>query len=380
MAVRHKKLQEWLEAGILSEEQAATIHTYEQERKQGRFGRGLIGLSLFAILVGIVSIIAANWAAIPGALKIAVHAGLNLAASAGAIYADRRGKALLREQMTLLFFGLTLTLIILVGQVFQMTGELSDALIFWMVITAPFVLLLGNSYMTAVPFIGALLVTIWTALFQKLAPMPDRYQECFIIGAGALLPLAFMADGAMHRLRRLRPAFADVSLRTGLVLSALGASGALAFWGNGWHGQHWAQSDMLAILGLGLAGLAAHALLHQGYRHNELMKYGAIYALAGLIATMLPLIVGGDQGAALPAILFIAYWIFIGWIAQVTGHMRLISLAIFVIAARIFALYVELFGSLMDTGFGLITGGVVMLALLFVARRLNRFIRTQEAA
>ncbi len=53
------------------------------------------------------------------------------------------------------------------------------------------------------------------------------------------------------------------------------------------------------------------------------------------------------------------------------GHMRVVSLAITVIAIRIYVVYVELFGSLMQTGVGLIIGGVVMLGMIYVARKLN---------
>jgi hypothetical protein len=54
------------------------------------------------------------------------------------------------------------------------------------------------------------------------------------------------------------------------------------------------------------------------------------------------------------------------------GWPRLISLSITLIAIRIFAVYVEVFGTLFDTGVGLIIGGAVMLGLIALARKLNR--------
>jgi hypothetical protein len=50
---------------------------------------------------------------------------------------------------------------------------------------------------------------------------------------------------------------------------------------------------------------------------------------------------------------------------------RLVSLAVFVIAIRIFVAYVELFGTLFTTGIGLIVSGLVMLGLIHAARKVN---------
>ena len=51
------------------------------------------------------------------------------------------------------------------------------------------------------------------------------------------------------------------------------------------------------------------------------------------------------------------------------------SLSILVIALRLFIVYLEVFGSLLQTGFGLIFSGVLLLALLHVARTLSRKVR-----
>ena len=121
-------------------------------------------------------------------------------------------------------------------------------------------------------------------------------------------------------------------------------------------------------------------MFHKFYKNNESLKYGALFALTGLLLTTLPFLIPDAGSRILAAIIFIAYWIFIGWLGQGMGHMRLVSLAIIVIAIRIYGIYVELFGSLLTTGIGLISGGVVMLALIYGARKLNTRIRAKGAA
>ena len=381
---RHKKLKEWVAAGVLTEPQAQAIEAYEATRKKGHFGRGLVNLSVFAILVGILSIIASNWYKIPGEVKIGVHLLLNAGIGVFALWADKKGRDVWREGATLAFIGLSMTLIILVGQVFQLVGSITSAMTLWMIITFPFFILMGRTYATAVPWMIAFLITLGMNVGDYVEDLPEYYQAYFYIGLAALLPLALMADGVLDIFRRWRPALAEVFLKTGGVLSAICASAVISAWGyftaSEFRGhQDDVQTQTLVILGAGLAAMGAHAVFHKFYKNNEGLKYGALFALTGLLLTTLPFLIPDAGNRVLAAIIFIAYWIFIGWLGQGMGHMRLVSLAIIVIAIRIYGIYVELFGSLLTTGIGLISGGVVMLALIYGARKLNTRIRAKGA-
>lgn len=371
---RHKKLKEWIAAGLLTDAQAAAIQAHEDNRKKGHFGRGLVNLSIFAILVGILSIIASNWYKIPGEVKIGVHVLLNIGIGALALWADKKGKDIWREGAALGFIGLTLTLIILIGQVFQLTGSTAQALMLWMAITLPFFLLMGKTYATSVPWMIAFLTTLVMTCGEYLGDLPEYWQAYFTLGLGALLPLAFMADGIIGAFRRLRPALADVSLKTGVIMSASFASMSIVVWGeiqNSYNYNDFLKEQPLVILAIGLAGMAAHAFFYRFYKDDPAMKAGALFAMVSLVTQMLPLLAPQAGNSLIAALAFIGYWMFIGWLAQGMGHMRLVSLAITIIAIRIFVVYIELFGSLFTTGVGLISGGVLMLGLIYGARKMN---------
>lgn len=376
---RHKKLKEWVSAGLLAESQAQAIESYEQIRKSGRFGRGLVHLSIFAILVGVLSIIASNWYKIPGEVKIGVHLLLNIGVGLTAFWADRKGKELWREGAALAFIGLTLTLIILVGQVYQLTGNVAGATMLWMAITLPFFLLMGRTYATAVPWMIAFLVTLCFAVEEYVTPLSAPYDDLFYIGIPALLPLALMADGALDIFRRFRPALADVFLKTGCALSAFFASTSLIVTYIGHYSKEfWVTPSLpLAVLATGLVAIALHAVVYGFYKNRADMKYASLFALVSLLVFIAPFFGPGFGGTLFGALVFITYWVFIGWIAQNAGYMRVVSLAISLIAIRIFFIYVEIFGSLMSTGIGLIVGGVVMLGLIYAARKLNGHLRAK---
>lgn len=376
---RHKKLAEWVAAGLLAEPQARAIEDYERMRKSGRFGRGLVHLSIFAILVGVLSIIASNWYQIPGGVKIGVHLLLNIGVGLLALWSDRKGRDVWREGAALAFIGLTLTLIILVGQVYQLTGNVAGATMLWMAITLPFFLLMGRTYATAVPWMIAFLATLCCVVEEYVTPLSAPYDDLFQIGIPALLPLALMADGALDIFRRWRPALADVFLKTGFTLAAFAASASivvthLAYYGS----QVWVVPSVpLVILAAGLVAIALHAVVYGFYRLRPDMKGAALFALVSFLVFIAPFLGPGFGGTLFGALVFIAYWVFVGWIAQNAGHMRIVSLAITIIAIRIFFIYVELFGSLMSTGVGLIVGGAVMLGLIYAARKLNARLRAK---
>ncbi len=375
MRVKHKKLKEWVAAGLMTDAQADIIHDYEENRRKGGFGRGLVGLSLFAIVIGVLSVIAANWYAIPGDTKIGAHVLLNAFVGWVAWRADKNGNNLWREGATFTFVGLTMTLILLIGQVYQLDGKAVHAFSLWMVITFPFFMLLGRGYMTAIPWMIAFLSTLSLVVGEYFDLIPDKWEITAGLSLTAFLPLLLIGKGLIPWFQKFRPALADTCHKIGIVWLLVMASCCLAFYHFMFEmpGEMYMQilPHFMPVLGAGLAMIGVHAALHKFYKDDPAMKLGALFVLVSFVAQFLPLLLHGWGGILTSAILFLGYWIFIGWLGQMTGRMRIVSLAITVIAIRIFVVYIELFGTLFDTGIGLIVGGVVMLSLLYGARKMN---------
>jgi hypothetical protein len=63
------------------------------------------------------------------------------------------------------------------------------------------------------------------------------------------------------------------------------------------------------------------------------------------------------------ALVFIAFWGVVSWLALRAGRRGLFVLSFAVIAIRVFILYWEAFGGLLNTGLGLIGGGLLCLAM-----------------
>ena len=366
-----------MEAGLIGAAQADAIHSYETARKQGRFGRGMIGLALFAILIGVLSIIAANWALIPALVKIGAHALLNLAVGVFVIRAGAYSSLIWREAGVLTFLGLTFTFIILVGQVFQMGGDAAGAVIFWFLITLPFFLVAGGrTALSSVPWIVGAIATLFSFLSEKL---PLYISEPFFpaasLGTALFFPALFVAAGKSDFLVKTRTGLSQSFFHAGLVLLTINASLSIVSFGLGVK-EILPHSHVLALAGIGAALAMLHAVRHDFYKERPDMRLGALFVWGSFAVTLVPFFFAHDFPgySFLMVLLFIAYWIFIGVLAQLAGWQRVVSLAIAIIAIRIFGIYVELFGSLIVTGFGLIIGGIIILSLLHAARKINAFL------
>lgn len=380
----HKKLQVWQLAGLISADQATAIAMHEKSRHQGRFGRGMTGLALFAIMIGVLSIIAANWAYIPPVVKIGAHLLLNAGLCVALWRAFSAGRDTQREAITLLLAGLTLTLIALTGQVLQLGGSYGGALFVWLVAIAPMMLFFGQTRLTAIPGLLAFVGALPVILADYIGHFPDFWLGFYGLLVVVLVPLAMIADGHIRRFRAVRPVWAQVAQRVGFAILTLMASAWNIFWYETRFTQFqtsvneihltYAQGYMiyLAVFAAAAIGMSAHWLIYaRSEPDRRFYRLTWAYAAISIVMLALPIILPAIESQSLAAILFIAYWGFIGWYAQQTGAMRLLSLSIFVIAMRIYIIYLEAFGGLMSGGFGLISGGVVMLAMLYGARKLN---------
>ncbi|HEY5960718.1 MAG TPA: DUF2157 domain-containing protein, partial [Polyangiaceae bacterium] len=131
------RLKRWTEAGLIESRQAQRILEFEQGRDRPMLLYAVAGLGGLAIAIGIVSIVAANWDAIPGRVKIGIDLAALLTFGIAFAHGSNKWPSWLRETALLVLYGLTLGSIALVGQVYQLGGSTRDALSVWSLLSAP---------------------------------------------------------------------------------------------------------------------------------------------------------------------------------------------------------------------------------------------------
>lgn len=153
-----RTLERWHRAGLIDDAARDRIRDWEAAHAKPVWLWGLAGIGAFAIVLGIAALVAANWALIPGWVKIGSHLALDAVVAIAAFAAWRAGWDRTRELLALLLFGFVLSGIGLVGQVYQLGGTTWAALAVWLAACTPFLLLVTRSGLCALAWSVAAIV------------------------------------------------------------------------------------------------------------------------------------------------------------------------------------------------------------------------------
>ncbi|HEX7480346.1 MAG TPA: DUF2157 domain-containing protein [Polyangiales bacterium] len=368
-----KQLARWQAAGVIDADAGERIAAFEREREHPPVLLwALGGLGALTLGIGIVSVVAANWDAFGKAPKLG--ADLLLGASlAFALHASlRRAQTWLCDVLAGVYYAYVLASIALLGQVYQMGAPTYQALLTWSLCTAPFMLLVR----------GPLLATAWLCGLgltheQSLQALIDAlrvggHDRAFVNDLAATLgcasALLFLMVARVPWLVKQRPQVSNTwtnLLWTCVLLSGL-AAGFL------WY-ERTAASGVLSWSLAVTALLAAtlHAGLPRMYPHWPARARRGHSVLVAAIWLVLASATSFEHAAA-NAIGAIAQVLLLGiaaWTVLALGRVRVFNTLTAVIALRILIMYFEVFGSMLDTGLGMITGGLLTLLLAWAWKR-----------
>jgi uncharacterized membrane protein len=356
------KAQKWVEAELLTSDQADGILAFEKNRSRPTFLYAVGGLGGLAIAIGMVSIVAANWGAISGQLKVAF--ALALVATTGACIARgyQSGPRWAIETAILVEHGMVLATIALIGQVYQLGGDTHLALTFWLGLMA---LLVSCARGGVVAWVW--LVSLEVTYFTWLVVLADDhgFDELLCFGAVVWAPLACLAVGQSAWVRRHRLVFARTFEAAGWGQLVLMASlGTQIFYFNKWHDEAQGLLSALAV-----SVVATAVLLGLRLRRSR-ANAGLLVVCVALI--YLPLLTSPGRQDLFGALGFLGLWVLVAFAAFRAGRLGLLNLATAVVGVRLLVVYFEVFGSMLSTGVGLVSGGVLTVALVWLWTRKRR--------
>ncbi len=360
------RLERWVAAGLITGDQAVRIRAFEHEDQERRpmLLYAVAGLGALAIAVGLLSIVAANWDEIPGRVKIGLDLGLVAAVGLGVWHWERRGPGWARETAIVVLYGLVLASIALVGQVYQLGGKTHEALLAWSVLTA----LLMSRARSGLAAVVWLLGLQATALAWIVWLAEARNSEELALAAVYWAPLLCVALGHWAPLERARPALSAALASIGwgeLVLCA--TIGTFAFYDD--TGRERFDEGYPAMLASVVATILVALALLSSLPDRVLL-------VLCLVLSHVPLLTSPGDLELVAALCFVALWLVVAWSAHHARDPRLLNVATAMIGMRILAIYFEVFGTLLDTGVGLVSGGLLTLGLVWLwARKRRQFER-----
>lgn len=373
------KLEAWQQAGLIDAETTARIRAWEAEHARPLGLWAAIGIAALAIGLGLMSLVAANWEAIPGGLRLSIHFALILAGAA-LLWAKERDwtarQPVLQEAALFVFGVLGLTFLGHLGQVYQTVAPIWQLLLVWLLLFAPLILMRGAGWMTAASLMLALVVTVWSYAFALGSP--DR-----VLGSQAATIRIALATGAPALVVGLAAWWRgtaktpsgreDFWQRLEQAASAYVIGGAsliaVASGFDRWPGQSEGGLILTGLLIYAAYGIAAAALVWTGRRDTAALSQAVVLLACAVVAPLAWIVSGSQLGAAL---LFMALWTAIAAMGLRGGGRGDFQAAVGLIAIRLIVLSFELAGDLLTTGAGLIASGVLVLVVAFGALRIAR--------
>jgi uncharacterized membrane protein len=360
-----RKLARWTEAGLISREQAESIRAFETGQGKTSLVYALAGLAGLAMAIGCVSIVAANWDVVPGRMKLGIDLCVMAVLGYGVVRLRERGPGWLADAASVVLYGLTLASIALVGQVYQLGGDPVAALGFWSLCTFP-LMSLGQSRGIALIWLLGLQTTYGFAL-TKLDVLHTRFDGLALAATG-FAPLGALLIGRSVRVRSRRPLLAVVAERLGwaewLILASAGTLG--------FYDRPSAGDEPWFLVGSALS-FAGVLWLARGLDASDPGARTSRWLLLGAwAAAYVPLSLPHGNIPLAAALSFIALWYLVALTAYRSGQRWTLNYATAAIGVRLLIVYFEVFGSLLDTGLGLVTGGLLTLLLIWLWSRRRR--------
>jgi len=371
-----RKLARWREVGLIDEATRARIEAFEDSQRKPivLYALGVLGGGTVAL--GIVSIVAANWDAIPAAIKLGCDLLIGVLLAAATYVGVTRHRPLATEVLITVFYGFTLASLALVGQIYQLDTPTYQALLVWSLATLPLVLL-GHSRYLAVLYVCGLATThglSLEALFehvQRSARMSEGTERNLIAVAVFASPLLYVPLARVPWLVRNRPEYSRTLSALAWMVVLLTGFGLQFVWYESIDRGETLSWALALTLVLAVALAAALPRLYPDLPTPARRTASAILGF-GWLTLALGTAFARSSADFVGAILQVVFIGLFAWCSLQLGRLRVFNALTAAIAVRVLVIYFEVFGSLLDTGVGLITGGALTLAIAWFWRRKTR--------
>ena len=400
MAGIEKKLRAWLEQGLISIDQFDAIGEFEQNNQNQSTGSwwlySLLILGTSIIGLGIISLIAANWAFIPDVVKL-LSAFTLLALLATAIfvhyhrtsntheldshrkhesrYADFHGSYWF-DALICGFIILCLATIGLISQIYHLGGQWYHALLMWSVITLPLILFarrLFTHFLWTTLFLHA---AVWAGITFAAGYISDTYQQL-----PALFMFAPLLAAACYSFTQVTPFkhfgisfffwFQVSGLIALVVIDIMRSGGEMREYELAWYLPGYITAGILAVIiltrpdyralnkGLLLAVIALFLLYYHPY---ILFDGNTRYHYIGADAASNAASFWTADDIRAPILTIFILFLYATHAGN-SGHHRTFNLITFLIGVRFVILYFQAMGGLAATGVGLIMSGLMIIGI-----------------
>ena len=371
-----KKLDIWREHGLLNAQQQKDILDFEKNNKKPFFTSSLLALAFFCIGLGTISLISANWNIIPNIFKLSMDILFLIINSVAVIYFYNQEKNNWFEGLLILYATLILASIGLIAQIYQVQSQGLSAFLLWSFLVFPLVII---SRKIVLPLIWLPIFT--TSVIDVLAEFDIIYnillmlEETFpyAISISGIILFSYIYRFTSYYFRtRLAPqikamkfwlSFDIVSL---VIIMDLGL-GILGEYGGISHTEDYRSVIVISIL---ILVTMAFGYYSNKYNYSRLLTC-VLAILLGFSIIFMALPENGLAYKLWGFALTMSILITVAIYALIKNKEKLLNIATACMAFRLFIVYIQVFGSLLSTGIGLISSGILFLSLIYAWKKLH---------
>lgn len=373
-----KKLDLWTTEKLISEPQKKAIIEFETKMRRPLFLYALLFLSSFCIGLGMIAVIASNWQIIPQHVKLVVDFILLAMLGGGIFYARINNKNFLMEALLILYAILILASIGLIAQVFQLPSHGYRAFLFWAVLVSPLMYFSKKALLSFI-WLPVFTVSLYDLLyeFSWFSDIINRFDNMFpaalqfitILFFVSLYRMVFKKYFNMAPITNAFKYWAIILIASYVVMMDIFSMDVFHP-----YYRHWAGEESHTLYNL-LLWVSLVALTGAFCWFNR-RRQGHYWALAlfilvdfSLIAKILP--INREVFALWGAVLTLSMLSLVSVYGYKRNNIKLLNLASVLMALRFFIVYIQVFGSLLTTGLGLISSGLVFLIIAYIWQKLR---------
>lgn len=349
-----RKLKRWVEAGLISETTSLEIANFENKGSKTNVLNGVLAIGALSIVVGIISIIAANWHIISKHIKLTANISWLVLLSSAIIKLDNGTLRYLREALILILFGSIIGSIALIGQIYHLESHPFKAVSLWLAIGSPIIFFSETKYGA---YVWATLLTVCAFMGYDFFFPRIMFLETVDINLGYVPVLLFYSVMFLRKLNLSNGYFVKTTtLYSYLVLMSVTMILGSFRWRDETNDISYFHSTTILVLSLPLSW----------YFIRSFSKLaGFIFFLTIGFLEFPNMFVHGNL-KVFGMIYFLLIWSMLAYLASKLNEKRIFEISCFILSLRIVVIYFEVFGSLLQTGIGLISSGAFILLVCYL--------------
>ncbi len=362
MGKLNKKIHEWVKNNIITQSDANNILKYENKKESNYVSyitNTILGIASFAIVIGIIAITAANWHKIPSYLKLTINFMMHLFFISYIYYLLKIGKKKLLNVFLFIEFGMIIASIALIGQIYQLDGHLFRSISFWLFLGTPLLLLSRSHYIS---YTWTILITI--CCFLGI----DFFYDLFLPEAILIIPFILLYLSYLFK-KLNKDFFFQATKKIGILLFVSIVTLGTFFW---YQKNHSLEHKEFLFITTFLA-----LLMTLWFIKNKRKDF-ALLTVLGSIFFLAPQYTIHGKWMSLAIFSFLIFWIALAKVAYLRKNKLIFDIASFLITLRILIIYFEVFGTLLQTGIGLIIGGILTIFIMLLWQKQRKKIWNRD--